>query len=442
MRIHLIAVGGAIMHNLALALQQNGHFVTGSDDEIYDPARSRLLAKGLLPDEMGWDEERITKDLDLVIVGMHARKGNPEIEKANELGLKVTSFPAFIYEHSRNKQRIVVAGSHGKTTTTSMVMHALKYWDLDFDYLVGAQLEGFENMVRLSDAPIMVIEGDEYLSAAFDRRPKFLHYKPNLAIITGIAWDHINVFPEFEGYVEQFRMFLSSVEEEGKVFYAETDKLLTEICRSGPNTFPYQAFDFSYKNDKTVISWEGKSYEFPFFGLHNMENLSGACRLCNELGMTTEAFLEALQDFKGASKRMQLLVNKDGKLVYKDFAHAPSKVKASVRAVRNRFPHKHLVACVELHTFSSLNPAFHSEYNGAFEGVDDAIIFYNDHTLKMKKMPPIDPEELREKVGYPGLHVINQRSQLENLLLSRPKNNVVYLMMSSGTFQGLDLEAL
>ena len=442
MRIHLTAVGGAIMHNLAIALQENGHEVSGTDDEIYNPAKDRLAAKNLLPGEIGWHPELIDKNIDLLIAGMHARADNPELAKAEELGIKITSFPEFIYHHSVSKKRIVIAGSHGKTTTTSMIMHALRYWKYDFDYLVGAQLDGFENMVKLSEAPLIVIEGDEYLSAAFDRRAKFLHYRPHLAIITGIAWDHINVFPEFEGYVDQFRMFLNSMEADAKVFYAGRDTLLSIVVKSRINCSPYFPFEFQYEEDRSVVKWEDKTYKFPFFGLHNFENMAAAAHICKEVGLGYADFLKAMEHFKGAAKRLQLRKNEGKKIVFHDFAHAPSKVKASINAVRNRFPKKKLIACVELHTFSSLNEKFHHEYKGTFDEVDVGVIFYNEHTLRMKKMPPIDKSELKKKIGSEHVNIISDKTVLKALLEKYKKHDVVYLMMSSGTFQGLDLESL
>lgn len=444
MRIHLIAVGGAAMHNLALALHQNNHIVTGSDDEIYNPAKDRLAVVGLLPPAMGWFPEKIQADIDIIILGMHARKDNPELLKAQELGLKIYSYPEYIHEHAKNKKRVVIAGSHGKTTTTSMIMHVLRYHNQDFDYLVGALLDGFDLMVRLSDAPVMVIEGDEYLSSPIDLVPKIHHYQPHVAVITGIAWDHMNVFPTFDNYVEQFRIFIKTILPEGKLFYYQKDKNLAEIANVGNcQSMSYDAFDAILKNNKTYLLTDNKT-EIPLqiFGYHNLSNLKAAYEVCREIGISDDAFFEAVQTFKGAAKRLQTLYQTKESIAYLDFAHAPSKVQATLEAVKEQYPNRQLVACLELHTFSSLNKAFLPQYMGTMNKADTAVVFFNEHTLKMKNMPPLSIDEVKTFFNKPDLYVFTDNTELKRFLeqFNFKKRNL--LLMTSGTFMGLDMKQL
>lgn len=441
MRIHLIAIGGAVMHNLALALQQNGHQVSGSDDEIYDPARSRLKARGLLPSSAGWFPEKITPELDLVILGMHARPGNPELEKALELGLPVMSFPEFIGRHAENKTRIVVAGSHGKTTTTSMIMHLLRKAGMDFDYLVGAQLEGFDTMVRLSDAPYMIIEGDEYLSSPIDQRPKFIHYQPQILVLTGIAWDHINVFPTFEEYLLQFQKLLDTLPEAASVFYDERDEQLRALlsdARADLNVHSYRPLPHNVEAGKThLLTGDGNTIPLEIFGEHNLANLQAAFLVAMKLGLAEGKIHEAAASFKGAAKRLQTLAENSSFKAWLDFAHAPSKVAATVKAVGNLYPERKLTACVELHTFSSLNKAFLPQYRNTLNAADQAVVFYSPHTLEMKKMPPISPGEIKTAFDHPNLHVFTKTEDLEAFLRQNEWNGHNLLLMSSGTFGGL-----
>lgn len=448
MKIHLIAIGGAAMHNLALALHENGYQVTGSDDEIYNPARERLAAKGLLPPEMGWHENRISTDLDLIILGMHARKDNPELLKAQHLGLKVVSYPEFIYQHSKHKKRLVVAGSHGKTTTTSMIMHVLRETGRDFDYLVGALLEGFDTMVRLSDAPIMVIEGDEYLSSPIDLVPKIHHYHPQVAIITGVAWDHINVFPTFENYVEQFNIFAQQIENEqhteGSLIYYVQDEALKKIAESLKlcQKKPYQSFESEVKDGKTTLIFEDRKIPLKVFGAHNLANLKAAHLACGELGITDDEFFEAIQTFAGAAKRLQTLAETPQAVAFLDFAHAPSKLKATVAAVKAQFAERKLVACFELHTFSSLNKAFLQEYRHALAAADEAVVYFNEHTLQMKKMPPLSTHEVATAFDHPNLKVFTDNQDFKAFLAAQKFEQCNLLLMSSGTFNGLNLKEL
>jgi UDP-N-acetylmuramate: L-alanyl-gamma-D-glutamyl-meso-diaminopimelate ligase len=446
MKTHLIAVGGAVMHNLALALKHNGFEVTGSDDEIYEPSRSRLADAGLLPDEMGWHPERITTDLDAVILGMHARPDNPELKKAQELDIPIYSFPEYIYENSKNKTRIVVAGSHGKTTTTAMIMHVLKYNNIDFDYLVGAQLEGFERMVRLSDAPFIILEGDEYLSSPIDRRPKFVHYHPHIAILTGIEWDHINVFPTFENYLSQFELLLDSFEENGTLIFYQHDEYIKEVLKKSTHSIeaiPYEAFDSVIKKDQTFLKrWGLKNIPLKVFGAHNLSNLRAAYEVCMKIGIDAEAFYKAIQSFDGAAKRLELLYENDHFTAWKDFAHAPSKVRATTNAVKAQFPHRKLVACLELHTFSSLNKVFLPNYSATLNAADVACVYYSEHTLQMKKLPPISPDDIRAHFNFLDLKVFTCEKALKAFLKNQKWKEANLLMMSSGRFNGLDLKGL
>ncbi|HEB61891.1 MAG TPA: peptidoglycan synthetase [Bacteroidetes bacterium] len=446
MRIHLISIGGSAMHNLAIALHCNHHTVTGSDDEVYNPSRDRLSKYGLLPKQMGWNEKRISKDIDVIILGMHARKDNPELAKAKKLKIPIYSYPQFIYQHSKNKTRLVVAGSHGKTTTTSMIMHVLKYHKKDFDYLVGAQIEGFETMVRLSDAPLIVIEGDEYLSSPIDRRPKMLHYFPQIAIITGIAWDHINVFPTFENYVEQFSLFIKSIKKKGSLFFYEGDQHLQKLVKQKKRpkkVQAYSAFDAKVKNGKTLLlTKDKKKVPLKIFGQHNLQNFKAAYLACKEVGISDAEFFEAIPSFKGASKRLQTLYRKKDAIAFLDYAHAPSKVKATIEAMKSQFPKRKLIACLELHTFSSLNKKFHSHYKNAMNAADKAFVYYSDHTLKMKRLAPLNAKQVAKKFNHPNIKVITNNEDLVRALKRFKWNDKNLLMMTSGTFNGLNLKLL
>jgi UDP-N-acetylmuramate: L-alanyl-gamma-D-glutamyl-meso-diaminopimelate ligase len=444
MTYHLIAIGGAVMHNLALALKQNGHIVTGSDDEIYEPARSRLKAMNLLPDTEGWHPERISSDVDAVILGMHARKDNSELARAQELGLPIYSFPEFIYNHSAQKTRVVVAGSHGKTTTTSMIMHVLRHAGRDFDYLVGALLEGFDTMVRLSDAPVMIIEGDEYLSSPIDLRPKIMHYKPHVAIITGVAWDHANVFPTFENYVLQFENFIKTLDTEGSLFWYKHDKELQQISAVSPcKSVAYDAFESSIARGKTVLKTEdGRRVNLEVFGDHNLANLKAAYLACKEIGVSDDEFFAAIPTFTGAAKRLQILAKAKTSIAFLDFAHAPSKAKATIDAMKAQYPKRQLVACLELHTFSSLNKAFLPQYRDTMNAADEAVVFFNEHTLAMKKMPPLSTDEVKTFFNHPNLTVFTDNQQLVAYLKEHRFKSRNLLLMTSGTFVGLNLKEL
>ncbi len=435
------------MHNLAIELKRKGFTITGSDDEIYEPSRTRLASHGLLPEEIGWFPEKVTTDLEAVILGMHARQDNPELLKAQELGLKVYSYPEFIFEQSKDKQRIVVAGSHGKTSITSMILHVLRYNQRKCNYLVGAQLEGFDNMVRLDeDSPMIIVEGDEYLTSPLDPTPKFLHYQAHIALISGIAWDHFNVFPTWEAYVKQFELLADSLPKAGVIIFDETDDMLDVIGqkeRPDVTKIPYEAHPYKVVNGQTFLKTKSQG-DVPLlvFGEHNMKNISGARIVCERLGITDEEFYRAIQAFKGASNRLELLGKNDQTIIYKDFAHAPSKVEATTRAVKEQFPKRKLVACAELHTFSSLNKTFLSQYRDKFEAADVAVVFYNPQTIEHKRLEPITEQDIRTAFKRNDLKVFTEKEPLQEFLRSQSWQNANLLMMSSGTFGGLDLKAL
>ncbi len=445
-KIHFIAIGGAAMHNLAIDLHNRGFQITGSDDEIYEPSRTLLAEKRILPAEMGWFPEKITSDLSCVILGMHARVDNPELAKAQELGIKIYSYPEFIYSQSLHKQRVVIAGSHGKTSITSMILHILKFHNRKFDYMVGARIEGFDTMAKLSDAPVIVIEGDEYLSSPIDRRPKFLHYYPHVMLMSGIAWDHVNVYPDFQVYVHQFELLADGLEKASSFIYDETDELVKKIGsveRLGVKRFPYQALPSKVKNGKTYLILPNKQeLEINIFGEHNLKNLNGARLILAQIGIDDDEFYAAIPSFKGAAKRLELVGKNDNTVIYKDFAHAPSKVEATTRAVKAQFPDRQLVACLELHTFSSLNKDFLGEYANKLNAADVPVVYFSPKTLEHKKLPAITPEDIKVHFNNSNLHVFTDNDSLKNFLLSQSWRNANLLMMSSGTFNGLDFNEL
>ena len=445
MKLHFIAIGGAAMHNLAIALKNKGHNISGSDDEIFDPAKSRLIKHGLLPEKFGWHSENITPDLDGVILGMHARKDNPELKKALRLGIKIYSFPEYLYEQSKNKKRVVIGGSHGKTTITAMILHVLDYHKINCDYLVGAKLKGFDVMVRLSDAPIMIFEGDEYLTSPIDPRPKFHWYKPHIALLSGIAWDHINVFPTYENYITQFRIFIGLIEKDGCLIYCSDDpelKKLVENTKTTAKKKPYSLPDFSTENGITCINTKNGKTTLHVFGRHNLLNIEGAKLVCNELGIDDECFYEAISSFAGASNRLELLSKNHETAVYKDFAHAPSKLKATVEAVSEQFPDRKLLACMELHTFSSLSKNFLKHYRGTMDKAEIPVVFFNPHKIELKKLPPVTPGDIIQAFNNKRLIVFNNSDKLKNFLLNQQWKNKNLLMMSSGNFGGLDIESM
>ena len=444
MKVHFIAIGGSAMHNLALALHEKGYQVSGSDDAIFEPSRSRLLAKGLLPVETGWFPEKITSDLDVVILGMHARADNPELQAAKELGLKVYSYPEFLFEQSREKTRVVIGGSHGKTTITSMILHVLNYHGKDVDYMVGAQLEGFDTMVKLTEEnDFIVLEGDEYLSSPVDRRPKFHLYQPNIALLSGIAWDHINVFPTREDYIEQFRIFIDSITKGGSLTYNLEDETLSQLVQESQNTIRkigYSTPDYVVEDGETCLMTDEGPMPVEIFGRHNLNNLAGAKWICQHMGIDEDDFYEAISSFKGASKRLEKLAEHNGSVIFKDFAHAPSKVSATTRAVKEQYPDKTVMACLELHTYSSLNSAFLDEYQGSLEAADKAVVFYSPEAVALKKLDPIAPSDIRNAFLKQDLEVFTTPAEFASYLQNTSLKNTVLLFMSSGNYGGVDLE--
>jgi len=435
------------MHNIAMALKEQGHEVSGSDDEIYDPSRSRLEKVGLLPREMGWHPERLGANIDFCILGMHAKADNPEIREARILGIPLYSFPEFIARHAADKQRVVIGGSHGKTSTTAMIMHVLRKNEYEFDFLIGGEVEGFRHTVRLSDAPLMIIEGDEYLSSAMDNRPKFLHYKPSISVLTGIAWDHINVFPTFESYEKAFRDYLESLEEGAEVYYYEPDEVLSRVVDEGPDALAavaYEALDYAVSADSGQISFtlDDKLYTAQVQGVHNMQNMSAAVHVCRSLGLDDEQIGDALASFTTPGKRLQVLGVSKGKRVIRDFAHAPSKVKTTLSSIREQYPQEKWAVIAELHTYSSLNKKFLPHYAGALDGAEKAMVFYSPKTLEIKQMEPMSAEDIRVGFGREDLVVGTQVSDLHQFLLEAMEAGCSLLMMSSGTFGGIELQRM
>ena len=443
MEVHFIAIGGSVMHQLALALKHKGYVVTGSDDEIFEPARSNLAAAGLLPGETGWFPDKIHENLDSIILGMHAKQDNPELLRARELGLTIYSFPEYIYQESRQKTRVVVGGSHGKTTTTSMIMHVLKLAGKDFDYLVGARLEGFDQSVNITNAPVIVCEGDEYPASVIEKRPKFHFLFPHIAVLTGIAWDHINVFPTFEFYLEQFRIFIDKIETGGTLVYNDTDqvlkKLVEEHWRDDIEYHPYGLPQHSIEEGTTFINVEKNKAALSVFGNHNLLNLHAAFFVCKKLGVNTGTFINAISNFTGAAKRLEILAKNRDVTVFRDFAHAPSKVKATIEAVKQQYPGRKLVAALELHTFSSLNEQFMEEYKGAMDKADEAAVFYSEHALQLKRLPSLPKEKVQSGFNKEGLRVFNKKEDLEGWLRSFNYHDTNLVLMSSGNYDGADI---
>ena len=444
MNIHFIAIGGSAMHNLAIALHNKGYHVTGSDDTIHDPSRSRLEKKGLLPEAFGWFPEKITQDIEVIILGMHAKKDNPELLKAQDMGLKIYSYPEFLYEQSKDKTRVVIGGSHGKTTITSMILHVLAYHDMEVDYMVGAQLEGFETMVHLTtENEFMVLEGDEYLSSPIDRRPKFHLYKPNIALLSGIAWDHINVFPTFEGYIEQFRIFTDSLTNGGIMVYNEEDAIVKEVVESSTHTikkYPYSTPTYEIEDGITAIDTPDGMMPLEIFGDHNLQNLAGAKWICQHMGIDEDDFYEAIASFKGASKRLEKIAENTQTVIFKDFAHSPSKVKATTEAVKKQYENREVIACLELHTYSSLNAEFLGEYKGALDKADKAVVFYSPHAVKIKQLDEVTTAQIGAAFGREDLLMFTNPAEFKAFLFSQNLEQTAVVLMSSGNYGGLDFE--
>ncbi|WCC44318.1 UDP-N-acetylmuramate--L-alanine ligase [Tenacibaculum finnmarkense] len=446
MRVHFIAIGGSAMHNLAIALHQKGDIVTGSDDTIHNPSKNRLEKHGLLPNEFGWFSEKITTDLEAIILGMHAKKDNPELLKAQELGVKIYSYPEFLYEQSKDKTRVVIGGSHGKTTITSMILHVMNYHEREVDYMVGAQLDGFETMVHLTqENEFIVLEGDEYLSSPIDMRPKFHLYKPNIALLSGIAWDHINVFPTIENYNEQFKIFTDSLINGGMMVYNEQDTVVKDIVENSTNAikiYPYKTPEYFIDNGITYLDSPDGDLPLEIFGEHNLQNIAGAKWICQHMGIDEDEFYEAIASFKGASKRLEKIAENKSSVIFKDFAHSPSKVKATTTAVKNQYKERTVLACLELHTYSSLNAEFLKEYKGALAKADKAVVFYSPDAAKIKQLEAVTEQQIATAFERDDLIIYTNPTDFKEFLFNQNLENTALLLMSSGNYGGLDFEAV
>jgi UDP-N-acetylmuramate: L-alanyl-gamma-D-glutamyl-meso-diaminopimelate ligase len=446
MRVHFIAIGGSVMHNLAIALHNKGYIVTGSDDEIFEPSRSRLEKYGLLPEKWGWDPVVVTKDIDTVILGMHAKSDNPELIKARELRIKIMSFPEYLYDQTKDKKRIVIAGSHGKTTTTAMIMHVFRVLGIKFDYMVGSQIDGFETMVGLSDeAQIAVFEGDEYLTSALDKRPKFHLYMPDIAVLNGIAWDHMNVFPTFENYVAQFRIFIEKISDGGSLIYFDGDTEVKKIALESGNNIrkiPYKVHGYFQNKTGFYAATYNRVVPVKIFGEHNMQNLSAAREVCLAAGIAEDNFYEAIKSFEGTSKRLQKLKDNKNGLLYLDFAHSPSKVKATVEAIVSRYPKREIIVCLELHTYSSLNSEFLPLYKGTMANATIAFVYFNPHALELKKLKNLSKEAVNKAFGGDNIRIYDDSKEMFSFIKSQNYQCPVYLLMSSGDFDGFDITSL
>ncbi|MFT6795812.1 MAG: UDP-N-acetylmuramate: L-alanyl-gamma-D-glutamyl-meso-diaminopimelate ligase [Maribacter sp.] len=446
MQIHFIAIGGSAMHNLALALEHKGYNISGSDDVIFEPSKSRLESKGLLPESFGWFPEKIHSDLDAIVLGMHAKADNPELLKAQELGVKIYSYPEFLYEQSKNKTRVVIGGSHGKTTITSMILHVLNFHNREVDYMVGAQLDGFDRMVHLTEEnDFIVLEGDEYLSSPIDRRPKFHLYKPNIALLSGIAWDHINVFSTYENYVEQFKIFVDSIVNGGSITYNLEDAEVVKVVEASENSIRklgYTTPEYEVDNGQTLLETPEGPMPIEVFGKHNLNNLAGAKWICQNMGVDEDDFFEAIATFKGASKRLEKIAEGKTSVAYKDFAHSPSKVAATTKAVKEQYPDRRLIACLELHTYSSFNPEFLKEYKGALDAADEAVIFFLPESVAIKKLEVVTPEQISIAFEREDLKIFTDASSFHSYVNEENYENSTLLLMSSGNYGGLDLNGL
>jgi UDP-N-acetylmuramate: L-alanyl-gamma-D-glutamyl-meso-diaminopimelate ligase len=444
MNVHFIAIGGSAMHNLAIALHNKGYHVTGSDDEIFEPSKSRLKSRGLLPESYGWFPKKINSSIDAIVLGMHAKADNPELLRAQELGLKIYSYPEFLFEQSKNKTRVVIGGSHGKTTITSMILHVMHYHDKDVDYMVGAQLEGFDVMVKLTEEnDFIVLEGDEYLSSPIDRRPKFHLYKPNIALLSGIAWDHINVFPTYDNYVEQFRIFVDSIVSGGSITYNEEDAEVKRVVEASVNTIrklPYHTPNYTVENGQTLLETSEGPLPIEVFGKHNLNNLAGAKWICQHMGIDEDDFYEAIATFKGASKRLEKIAESRTSVAFKDFAHSPSKVEATTKAVKEQYGNRTLVACLELHTYSSLNAEFLKEYKGALDAADVAVVFYSPHAVEIKKLKEVSHQQIADAFEREDLIIYTNPDDFKQFLFSQDFTNKALLLMSSGNYGGLNFD--
>ncbi|MAU62934.1 MAG: peptidoglycan synthetase [Flavobacteriaceae bacterium] len=446
MKIHFIAIGGSAMHNLAIALHLKGYSITGSDDNIFEPSKSRLEKFGLLPKEFGWFPSKISSKLDFVILGMHAKEDNPELLESKNQNIKTVSYPEFIYEMSKDKTRVVIGGSHGKTSITAMILHVLQKCNKNVDFMVGAQVDGFETMVHLTENnDFIVLEGDEYLSSPIDRRPKFHLYQANIALISGISWDHINVFPTKENYINQFEKFIDTIIPGGVLVYNSLDSEVEKISIQSQKSIrklDYSIPDHIIKNGKTFLITDEGEIPLNIFGDHNLSNLSGAKLVCQLIGIHDEDFYNSIVSFKGADKRLEIILNMNDRNVFKDFAHSPSKVIAATNAIKKQFKRRKLIALLELHTFSSLNENFINEYKDSLKSADLAILFYDPNAVLNKGLNEINKEKIKSAFNDSNLKVFSDSNKLQDFLLEQSYSYSNLLFMSSGNYASINLNFL
>lgn len=445
MRVHFIAIGGSVMHNLAVNLADQGHQVTGSDDQIVEPSKSRLQKVGLLPEKLGWFPEKITEDLDAIILGMHAAADNPEVKRAEELGIKIYSYPEFVYQQSEDKIRVVIAGTYGKTTITSMVMHVLKKLNREFDYLVGAQLEGFGSLVKLTaHSPVIIIEGDEYYASALDYQSKFLYYKPNIALISGVEWDSFRTHIEEERYYDQFRSFITTIVPRGTLIYNKDSKHLVDIVEETKeckiNRHGYKMPEYTINKGVTYLDLGETKIPLKVFGKHNLSNIMGAYTVCEWLGVKRDEFYEAIQDFKSSIRYLEFVAGTDTSVVYQDFAHSPAKLRSSIHAIKEQFPYQALVTIIELNAYDVIEDDKFYAYENTMQGSDHAVAFVNLENVKNLNINVTDLEAKLEKVfNHPSFRVITSVAVLGDFLESFKSNGHNLLFMSSNSHSGVNM---
>ena len=445
MKIHFIAIGGSIMHSLAIQLKKNGHIITGSDDVIREPSKSNLNHYDILPAKEGWCSKKISTDLDMVILGMHAKKNNPELLEAQKYNIPVISFPEFIFNSSKYKKRVVIAGSHGKTTITAMIIHVLNEYNIKFDYLLGAKIDALENQVKLDDSKLIIIEGDEYFSSAIDLKPKFMHYDPDVLVVSGVSWDHINVFPTKSSYESAFSKLLNHViEKNGKIFYYTHDLFLQKsLSAYNQLSQSYDSPRYIIKKGQFILVHKNENIPLNIFGKHNMENMEAARQVCQEIGVCESDFYKSIKNFKGASRRLNLIKEiENHSAVYYDFAHSPSKVFATVNAVKELYPDRFLIGCLELHTYSSLNVDFIPNYLNTLNNCSESWLYFDEQELQRKGFAKLDRKFLLRAFNHPNMTIINNKKLLRQKINQIELDNTNLLLMSSGNFSGLDIKSI
>lgn len=444
MRIHCISHWWRVTSSLAIQLKLLGHNVTGHDDEIYEPSKSALAQHGLLPQHEWWDADSVTSDIDMIVLGMHASADNPELLRAKELGLMIKSYPEVIYEFSKNKMRVVIAGSHGKTTTTSMVMHVLKHNGISFDWVVGGIVPGFDTMVSLDDNhKIIIIEWDEYPDGKINMTAKMLLYKHNIGILNGIAWDHITTYPTFDSYLLPFQTFVDQTPTDGFLGYYQDDQEVTNIMEhtdTQAQTVWYTVHPHIIRDGITYLQTPQWEVKLSIFWAHNCINISAAKLVCNQLDLSDEQFYAAIWSFTGAGNRLQLIHQDDAKhlTILRDFAHSPSKLTATINAVKTQYPDRTIIGLFELHTFASLSASFLPEYKWSFDAADIACVYYDDHTFQIKRMTPLTKEVVINGFGRSDLVVQDSANDLQAWYDNLDLTNSVVVLMSSGNFGGVE----